>query len=147
MIERMTEEEIAELNVRRINRDGTAEVLCTKAFYEITALRAEVERLKDAALFNDISVLPEKDAEYAALRAEVESKNDEFQKYARRMEADMNELGAENARLTARVRELEEGLYVIGYSNLSLSAAADEENRRHARSLLPSESGEKKGGE
>lgn len=72
MSERMTEAEIADLNVRRINRDGRAEVLCTKAFYEIAALRAEIERLTRKARFNDISVLPEKDAEYAALRAENE---------------------------------------------------------------------------
>lgn len=48
--------------------------------------------------------------EIATLRAEVASKNDEFQKYARRMESDMNELGGKNARLTARIRELEGAL-------------------------------------
>lgn len=51
--------------------DSYAEQL-TEAADLITALRAEVERLKGEALFTDISVLPEKDAEYAALRAENE---------------------------------------------------------------------------
>lgn len=40
------------------------------------------------------------------------------------------------AALTARVEELEEALKVIGYCKLSHSAAADEENRRHARAAL-----------
>lgn len=48
-------------------RDGTRFAEVT-----ITALRAEVERLTVEARFISISVLPEKDAEYAALRAENE---------------------------------------------------------------------------
>ena len=46
----------------------------------------------------------------STLRAEVASKNEQFQQYARKMELDMNDLGAENARLTARIRELEGAL-------------------------------------
>lgn len=38
------------------------------------------------------------------------SKDEQFQQYARRMEADMNDLGAEINRLKARIRELEGAL-------------------------------------
>lgn len=100
-----------------------------------------------------------------ALRAEVASKNDEFQKYARRMESDMNELGAENARLTARVKALEEALELWNRAvSTDLKATGQELFQgvyaNHAKkawemtrallteaALLPSESGEKKGGE
>ena len=81
MIERMTEAEIAELNVRRINRDGTAEVLCTKAFHEITALRAEVA-----------------------------SKNEQFQQYARKMETDIDALAAQNEKLRAALDILQKAM-------------------------------------
>ena len=42
MSERMTEAEFNSLLIRRVNRDGTAERLCSVAHAEITALRAEV---------------------------------------------------------------------------------------------------------
>jgi len=41
------------------------------------------------------------------------SKDEQFQQYARRMEADMNDLGAEINRLKARIRELEGALEVF----------------------------------
>ena len=44
MSERMTEAEFNSLLIRRVNRDGTAERLCSVAHAEITTLRAEVER-------------------------------------------------------------------------------------------------------
>lgn len=43
MSERMTEEEIAELLVRREGRHGFVEVLCSKAHAEIMALRAALK--------------------------------------------------------------------------------------------------------
>ena len=46
MSERMTEAEFNSLLIRRVNRDGTAERLCSVAHAEITALRAEDEKLK-----------------------------------------------------------------------------------------------------
>ena len=42
MSERMTEAEFNSLLIRRVNRDGTAERLCSVAHAEITTLRAEV---------------------------------------------------------------------------------------------------------
>jgi tRNA(Arg) A34 adenosine deaminase TadA len=43
MSERMTEAEFNSLLIRRVNRDGTAERLCSVAHAEITALRAALE--------------------------------------------------------------------------------------------------------
>jgi hypothetical protein len=40
MSEHMTEAEIADLAVRRVNRDGRVEVLCSKAHTEIKRLQA-----------------------------------------------------------------------------------------------------------
>ena len=45
MSERMTEAEFNSLLIRRVNRDGTAERLCSVAHAEITTLRAEVSEL------------------------------------------------------------------------------------------------------
>jgi GTPase involved in cell partitioning and DNA repair len=51
----MTPEDIERLRLRHINRNGSVEVLCSKAWAEITAqaeditrLRTEVERLREA---------------------------------------------------------------------------------------------------
>ena len=44
----------------------------------------------------------------STLRAEVASKNEQFQKYARKMETDMNALAAQNERLRAALREVAE---------------------------------------
>jgi hypothetical protein len=45
MTERMTPEEIESLKLRRMNRRGETEVICSKAYAEIMALKAEIERL------------------------------------------------------------------------------------------------------
>ena len=44
-MERMTPEEIARLKLRYTNRDGSAEVLCSKAWAHITLQGAEITRL------------------------------------------------------------------------------------------------------
>lgn len=44
----------------------------------------------------------------STLRAEVASKNEQFQQYARKMELDMNALAVENERLRAALREVAE---------------------------------------
>lgn len=61
---------------------------------EIDRLRAEVERLTKEALFTAITVLPEKDAEYATLRAENEKLRAALEWYA----SDVNWLNPERAR-------------------------------------------------
>ena len=47
-----------------------------------------------------------KDSEITALRAEVASKNEQFQQYARKMEADMNALAAQNEQMRAALEEI-----------------------------------------
>ena len=71
MVERMTEAEFNSLLIRRVNRDGTAERLCSVAHAEITALRAEVDNLKSMAIAQE-KLLRSKDAENERLTAEVE---------------------------------------------------------------------------
>lgn len=44
-MEHMTSEEIARLKLRYTNRDGSAEVLCSKAWAHITLQDAEIARL------------------------------------------------------------------------------------------------------
>ena len=80
----------------------------------------------------------------ASLRAEVASKNEQFQQYARKMELDMNDLGAENARLKARIRELEEALerIDIGFVQAKDAPAMHDEAIRIARAALKGETDE-----
>ena len=47
-MERMTPEEIARLKLRCTNRDGSAEVLTSKAWAHITLQDAEIEKLRAA---------------------------------------------------------------------------------------------------
>ena len=47
-MERMTPEEIARLKLRCTNRDGSAEVLTSKAWAHITLQDAEIEKLRKA---------------------------------------------------------------------------------------------------
>ena len=77
----------------------------------------------------------------ASLRAEVASKNEQFQQYARKMELDMNALAAENERLRAA---LGRARTVLGNMALENEGAIfnrwpiqHEPLRADARNLLP----------
>lgn len=52
-MERMTPEEIARLKLRCTNRDGSAEVLCSKAWAHITLQGAEIEKLRADIAYAD----------------------------------------------------------------------------------------------
>ena len=52
-MERMTPEEIARLKLRYTNRDGSTEVLCSKAWAHITLQGAEIEKLRADIAYAD----------------------------------------------------------------------------------------------
>ena len=62
-----------------------------------------VERLLDPT---DRDAVSDAQEEIKVLRAEVASKNEQFQQYARKMEADIDALAAQNEKLRAALEKL-----------------------------------------
>lgn len=56
--------------------------------------------------FKDICGICHRDTQITALRAEVASKNEQFQQYARKMETDIDALAAQNEKLRAALEKL-----------------------------------------
>ena len=87
-----------------------------------------VERLLDPT---DRDAVSDAQEEIKVLRAEVASKNEQFQQYARKMETDMNALAAQNERLRAALKRIN-----VGFVSAKNATAEHDEAIRIARAAL-----------